>query len=133
MQVEALDHVNIMTGNLDGTCRYYCDLLGLDRRNGPAPLPAEDVQWLYDAGDRPILHINSLGSMRLYDREIKDGPTGAIHHVALRCQGFDRVAQRLETRGADFHVNLVESIGLRQIFTHDPNGVLLELNFFENA
>ncbi len=35
-----------------------------------------------------------------------------------------------EARGADYRVNEVEAIGLKQLFTLDPNGVLLELNFF---
>jgi hypothetical protein len=39
---------------------------------------------------------------------------------------------RLEARGADFQLNIVGAIGLRQIFTQDPNGVLLELNFFDD-
>jgi hypothetical protein len=27
-------------------------------------------------------------------------------------------------------VNVIEAVGLRQVFTMDPNGVLLELNFW---
>lgn len=133
MQVEALDHVNIMTGDIDGTCQFYCELLGLERRNGPEPLRPEEAQWLYDTGGNPILHINAAECWRFYDRAVKDGPTGALHHVALRCQGFDEVRARLDARGADYELSLVDSIGLRQVFTFDPNGVLLELNFFESA
>src|SRR6185369_2230797 len=33
-------------------------------------------------------------------------------------------------RTFEHQVNLVRAIGLRQVFTVDPNGVLLELNFF---
>jgi hypothetical protein len=40
------------------------------------------------------------------------------------------VIARLDVRGMDSQVNLVEAIGLRQVFTMDPNGVLLELNFW---
>jgi hypothetical protein len=36
----------------------------------------------------------------------------------------------LNARGLDYRVNVVEAISLRQVFTVDPNGVLLELNFF---
>ncbi len=34
--------------------------------------------------------------------------------------------------GAEYAENLVSAINLRQIFTPDPNNVLLELNFFAN-
>ena len=54
----------------------------------------------------------------------------ALHHVALRLEGYEDVVRRLDARGAQFQLNYVEAIGLRQIFTPDPNNVLLELNFF---
>ena len=131
MKVEALDHVNIITDDLDGTAAFYADLLGLERRDGPPPLTPTTAQWMYDAEDRAIIHINSLDCMRAYDREITPGElTGALHHVALRLTGYEETRARLDARGADYQENLVEAIGLRQIFTADPNNVLLELNFF---
>ncbi|MBK8629846.1 MAG: VOC family protein [Sphingomonadales bacterium] len=130
MKVNALDHVNIITADLDGTCDFYAGLLNLDRRDAPAPLTPQTAQWMYDEADRPILHINSLDCIRAYDREVQPGPTGSIHHVALNCSGYDEIMARLDARGMDHQVNLIEAIGLRQVFTMDPNGVLLELNFF---
>ena len=41
-----------------------------------------------------------------------------------------RAPGRLDVMGADYQENLVSAINLRQIFTPDPNNVLLELNFF---
>ena len=131
MRVEALDHVNIITDDLDGTARFYADLLDLDRRDAPPPLTPQNAQWMYDSGDRAIIHINSVECPRAYDRDVPQGAlTGALHHVALRCEGFEDVKARLDARGADYKVNLVEAIDLRQIFTADPNNILLELNFF---
>ncbi len=130
MQVNALDHVNIITADLDGTARFYAELLGLERRDGPPPLTPQNAQWMHDAGGKPILHINSEDCPRTYDRETKSGPTGAVHHVALNCSGHDGMIARLDARGLDYQRNTVTAIGLRQIFTMDPNGVLLELNFF---
>ncbi len=128
MKVNALDHVNIITANLDGSARFYADLLGLERRDGP--MAPHQGQWMYDADGRAILHLNSLDCPRTYDREVAPGPTGSIHHVALNCSGYDEMIARLDARGMDRQTNIVEAIGLRQIFAMDPNGVLLELNFF---
>jgi catechol 2,3-dioxygenase-like lactoylglutathione lyase family enzyme len=130
MKVNALDHVNIITGDLDGTARFYAELFDLDRRDAPPPLTPQTAQWMFDGDGRAILHINSIDCVRTYDREVKPGATGSIHHIALRCEGHADMVARLDTRGADYQCNLVEAIGLRQIFTLDPNGVLLELNFF---
>lgn len=133
MPVEALDHVNIITADLDGTARFYAELLDLERRDGPPPLTPLTAQWMHDREGRAILHINSLDCIRAYDREVTAGPTGSIHHVALRCTGYEAMIARLDARGAGYQVNHIEAIGLRQIFTEDPNGVLLELNFFADA
>jgi len=131
MQVQALDHINIITDRLDDTADFYADLLGLERRDAPPPLTPQNATWMYDGQDRAIIHINSTDCPRTYDRDVPQGSlTGAIHHVALRCEGFEEMKGRLEERNADYTVNLVEAISLRQIFTADPNNVLLELNFF---
>jgi catechol 2,3-dioxygenase-like lactoylglutathione lyase family enzyme len=130
MKVNALDHVNIITADLDGTARFYADVFELERRNGPPPLTPANAQWMYDDAGRAILHINSLDCPRTYERDVMSGPTGSIHHVALNCSGHDDMVARLQARSLDFQLNLVATIGLRQIFTMDPNGVLLELNFF---
>jgi hypothetical protein len=73
----------------------------------------------------------SLDCYRTYDREVTPVElTDALHHVALKCTGYDEVLQRLKDMGAEYQENLVSAINLRQIFTPDPNNVLLELNFF---
>jgi 4-hydroxyphenylpyruvate dioxygenase-like putative hemolysin len=130
MKVNALDHVNIIAADLDKTACFYAELFGLERRNAPPPLTAQTAQWMFDDEGRAIIHINSLDCTRTYQREVVPGPTGSIHHIALRCSGYDEMVERLEARGLAHQDNLVAAIGLRQIFTMDPNGVLLELNFF---
>ena len=131
MKVEALDHINIITNRLDETAEFYADLLDLERRDAPPPLTPQNAQWMFDAAGRAIIHINSTDCPRAYDREVQPGSlTGALHHVALRLEGYDEVKDRLDERRADYKLNLVEAINLRQIFTADPNNVLLELNFF---
>jgi catechol 2,3-dioxygenase-like lactoylglutathione lyase family enzyme len=128
--VEALDHVNIITSDIEASARFYAQLLGLEPRDGPPPLTHANARWMYDQAGRAILHLNSLDCPRAYDREVHPGPTGAMHHVALRCSGYEEVRARLEGAGLEYRVNEVPAIGLRQVFVLDPNAVLLELNFF---
>ncbi|SFG44178.1 Catechol 2,3-dioxygenase [Novosphingobium sp. CF614] len=130
MIVNALDHVNIITADLDGTARFYNELLGLERRDAPPPLSPRNAQWMHDGAGRAIIHINSEDCPRTFDRATVTSPTGALHHVALNCSGHDEMLARLDARGATYQCNSVTAIGLRQIFTMDPNQVLLELNFF---
>jgi catechol 2,3-dioxygenase-like lactoylglutathione lyase family enzyme len=130
MKVNALDHINIITADLHGTARFYAEMFELEIRNAPPPLTPETAQWMHDNEGRAIIHINSLDCVRTYEREVTPGPTGSIHHVALNCSGYDDVIGRLSTRGLAYQVNVIEAAGLRQVFTMDPNGVLLELNFW---
>jgi catechol 2,3-dioxygenase-like lactoylglutathione lyase family enzyme len=131
VRVDALDHVNIITSDVEGSARFYAELLALEPRDGPPPLTHENARWMYDGAGRAILHINSLECPRHYDRPVRPGPTGALHHVALRCSGYDEIRARLTRRGVEHRLNEVTAIGLRQIFVLDPNDVLLELNFFD--
>lgn len=131
MRVNRLDHVNIITDQLDATADFYSALLGLERRNAPPPLTPQNAQWMYDAAGLAIIHINSVDCPRTFDRAVHPGAeTGAIHHIALNCTGYDETMARIAAQGLPVQVNTVSAIGLRQIFTADPNNVLLELNFF---
>ena len=130
MRVEALDHVNIITPDLEGSARFYAELLDLEPRDGPPPLTHDTARWMYDAAGRAVLHLNSVDCRRAYDREVTPGPTGSLHHVALRCSGFEELRARLVRRGREHKINNVTAVGLKQIFVLDPNQVLLELNFF---
>ena len=124
MTVTALDHVNIRTRDVHASARFYADLLGLEARGGPAPFPPDQVQWLYDTEGRAIIHLNNIAP-------VGEGSTGAIDHVALACTGIGEVLELLKRIGAEFQVNEVPSMGLTLVFTRDPHGVLLELNFRE--
>ncbi len=131
MRVDALDHVNIITDDLEGVAQFYADVFGLERRNGPPPLTPQMAQWMHDGGGRAVIHLNTQDAPKAYDRPTPGGPTsGAIHHVALRCSGYAEALARLAAHGLNHRENRVGSIGLRQIFVQDPNGVLFELNFF---
>lgn len=130
MQVDRLDHVNIITDDLAGTAAFYRALLDLEIRDAPPPLTPQNAQWAYDRNGNAVVHINSTDCPRTYARSVAPGPTGSIHHIAFRCQGFAEMEARLKARGADYSVNEVAAINLKQLFTLDPNGVLLELNFF---
>lgn len=130
MTVERLDHVNIIAQDLEETARFYAELLDLEIGDAPPPLTPQNARWAFDRNGQAVIHINSVDCPRRYDREVAPGPTGSIHHVAFRCQGFDAIEAKLKARGADYAASEIKANGLRQIFTLDPNGVLLELNFF---
>lgn len=129
MQVKNLNHINIQTHDMAGTIRFYEDLLGLEPRVAPERDPSLR-QWLYTPSGQAVIHLNLWGTDNTIPRDVQPGkPTGAIHHVAFECEGFDETVEKLKARGLEYGYNEIPSISLRQLFVADPNNVLLELNF----
>ncbi len=132
MKINALDHINIITADIAGTVTFYTQLFGLEARNAPARFTPQQAQWLYDEAGRPVIHLNHVDCPRRFERAVTPGPTGAIHHVAFNCSGYDEMIKRLETAQLEHHFSAVPQTDLRQIFVKDPNDVLLELNFLKD-
>ncbi|MEM8683030.1 MAG: VOC family protein, partial [Pseudomonadota bacterium] len=121
--IGGLDHINVETTDLDSSIRFYEQVLGLT----VGWRPSFDVPgaWMY-VNDDPIVHL-------VLRDEINDGPTGAIHHVALKASGYAEARRRLEAEGLTFDVKVVPDLSVTQVFVDDPNGVKLELNFYEDS
>lgn len=133
MRVNRLEHVNIMTNDVAGTCSFYADLIGLDPRTPPGAENREHAAWIYDSSDTPIIHLVSTSLQDVMPMPGRAHPaetTGAIDHVALNCDGYDEMEARFKDRGVEYTTKEVPQVSLRQIFTLDPNGVLLEMNFY---
>lgn len=125
MTIESLDHVNIRVKDMDATAAFFIDVLGMQRSE-------QRASWLTDAHGRPVIHLGSADASYPSDSwrpfEAQEG-SGAVHHVALLCSGFDRVVGRLERLEIEHRTNVMPAISLRQIMVAEPGGVLLELNF----
>jgi len=134
MKVQTLDHVNIRTERLAETVAFYTTHLGLSCRPPPGMSDTSRGAWLYDEGDRPVIHVGTLEARYPTDEIMPEGRVigrggGAIHHVALECVGYDEAVDRFKAAGLTLAFGNIPSIGLRQVFLTDPNGVTFELNF----
>ncbi|MEO5586540.1 MAG: VOC family protein [Novosphingobium sp.] len=128
MQVNGLDHVNVIAADLDETIRFYQDVLGLKFGARPSEMNFAGG-WLLDAGGRAIIHLITFDPARHGEQERRSMPTGSIDHVALACADFAGTVKRCEDLGVAYRVNDRKYGALRQVFITDPNNVTLELNF----
>lgn len=119
--IDALDHINIETIDLEKSVRFYTDLLGLEAGFRPT-FDVEGV-WLYSNED-PVIHL-------VLRNVINKGPTGAIHHVAFKARDCEVFKSRLKEMQVSYDLFVVPELNVTQIFVVDPNEVRLELNFYE--
>lgn len=128
MRVEKLDHVNIQTRDLGGTATFFEDVLGLVRRQPPGLNPETNL-WMYDEQERPIVHLSKPGTLLGESQNDIRAGGGAVHHIAFDCSDYYGFISRLGRLGVKFGENHVKEIDLRQVFIHEPNGVMVECNF----
>ena len=130
MQVSGIDHVNILTDNLDKTAQFYERLMGLTRTGNPAIAQGFKGAWMRDSHGNAIVHLVWKDpQMDRYEGYVPGESTNAVHHVAFKCTGFDKTIVRLEEMDVPYRVNDLQHLGLRQVFVADPNAVNIELNF----
>lgn len=119
MPLTRLDHVNLRTAQLDAMCRFYEDALGMER--GFRPDFVFPGAWLY-AGGAPLVHLVEVA-------ETPAGGNGGFDHYAFAVTDPGAVAARLEAADFAFQRRTVPTTGAIQIFTHDPDGNRIELQF----
>ena len=127
----ALDHVLVLSDDIERSREFYCRTVGMTVGERP-PLPFPGY-WLY-AGGRPCLHIA--------DREIYiaqalraglRAPSGEVDHIAFAASDYEEAAERLERDGVAAVRNSIPEVGLRQLFFEGPDGVRVEVNVFEQG
>ena len=131
MTVTEMEHVLVLSDDVEATREFYCDIVGL--RVGERPPLEFRGYWLY-AGDTACLHIAERHSYLTHAASLglaisREPPgTGPVDHIAFNANDYDGVRQRLTTKGVRSVRNRVPAAGLRQLFFEDPNGVRVEIN-----
>ncbi|NPD18224.1 VOC family protein [Alterinioella nitratireducens] len=121
--IEALDHVNLRTGQLDTMVDWYGRVLMM--QPGARPAFGFPGAWLY-AGDQAVIHLIEDGAV--------DGPGGdtlALEHFALRATGYADFIARLEEMGIPYRLSRVPPgpVDVVQVNIHDPDGNHIHIDF----
>ncbi len=134
MPVLGLNHLNVRTPDFKLTVNFLRDALGMKVSPVPEHDSIEKAAWVYDDSGVPVLHLASADVAYSPTEVLPAEPprgSGAIHHVALSCAGFEAMRARLTALDLSFRENHSPTTGVRQIFVRDPTDILLELNFRE--
>jgi catechol 2,3-dioxygenase-like lactoylglutathione lyase family enzyme len=127
MQINGLNHINIVAADLAKTVAFYESVLGMKAQPIPGAPPGFDGRWIFDSQGNPVIHVQAYNAGR--HGAINSGLTGAIDHVSLTCVGFADIKTRCAALGVDYRVSDRQYGDLRQMFITDPDNISLELNF----
>ena len=133
IDVRTLDHVNILTGDVERTTAFMTSVLGLE--DGPRPPFGTPGHWLYRNGTA-VVHVSDARNKEVTHAldasrgdAAKGGARGIVDHVAFRCSGYRATLDRLRSLGIPFHEGTVPGTGDRQVFVDGPDDVSFELIF----
>ena len=116
-----MNHFTITAEDRTATLAYYCGLLGL--REGERPDLGFPGAWLYaDGAPAALLHI-------YWDRPMPAVRTGVIDHLAFSARDLAAVTARFDAASVAYELRRQKGSGLWQLFSFDPNGARVELDF----
>lgn len=127
MQVNGVNHINIVASDMAKTVAFYESVLGMKAQPIPVAPPGFVGRWIFDNQGQPIIHVQAYNPER--HGAISSGLTGALDHVALNCVGFVDTQMRCQELGVDYRVIDRMFGDIRQVFITDPDNISLELNF----
>lgn len=118
--IHAMNHFTVTAEDRAQTLGFYCGLLGL--QEGPRPDLGFPGAWLYAGGPQAVLHL-------YFDRPMPAQRTGVIDHLAFSATDLKAVKARFEAAGVPHELRRQKQSGIWQLFSHDPNGARVELDF----
>ncbi len=116
MRVRSLNHVGLHVVDVEQTCAFYREVLGLSQ----LPRPDFDFPGAWFAlGELQELHI--IGRRASGDLRFKES------HFSLEVEDLDGFVERLEGLGLERRGPVDRPDGARQVFVKDPEGHEIEL------
>ena len=126
MPLTRMEHLLVLTDDIEGTKDFYCRALGLEvGERPPLEFPGH---WLYVEGV-PCIHVADRDAYTAHSERLGiPASPDAVDHVAFNANDYAEALTRLQRVGVEATTNAVPGAGLRQLFFEDPNGLKIEIN-----
>lgn len=118
--IVGMNHFTIVAEDERATLDFYVGLLGL--QVGPRPDLGFPGAWLYAGGPQAVLHM-------YFGRPMPSTRSGVIDHMAFSATDLKAVKARFDAAGVKYDLRQQAGAGTWQLFTFDPNGAKVELDF----
>lgn len=133
MALTELNHYFVRANDLEKTKAFYVEVLGLEVMPRPDfPFPG---YWLGVNGKIQV-HMGQAGvpNAELYylgtPRHAATDNSGVIDHIAFLATEPEHFVKRFKERGLSFRPRSFPESELYQLFVQDPDGLMIELNFW---
>ena len=133
MSIVELNHYFVRANDLEATRRFYMEVLGLEQMPRPDfPFPG---YWL-GTGGRIQVH---MGPHNIPHREsyypgtpahAATDQSGVVDHIAFIAVDPKSFITRFRNHAVAYQPRSLPAANLYQLFVRDPNGLMIELNFF---
>ena len=114
--VTGVDFACVATADHDAACRFYEDVLGLERSKSWGDLPATE----FETGSLTIAVIDWTA----FGRENQPNPNA----IVLQVEDVPAAKAELESRGVEFATEIIDSGTCHQIYFADPDGNALGIH-----
>jgi catechol 2,3-dioxygenase-like lactoylglutathione lyase family enzyme len=119
MEIKMLEHINLITSNLEKMEKWYSDILGL--RKGYRPPFSSSGAWMYE-NEVPLIHL-------VKGDKSPRSPIPQMEHFAMRSVGLKQFLERLELEGIPYSTARVPELRIFQVNISDPEGNNMHLDF----
>lgn len=133
MPLTSINHYLIRSNDIERSRAFYEDVLGMSQMPRPNfPFPG---YWL-GVGKEAQVHLapSAVENASLYfigsSENSAAADTGVIDHVAFLAKDPEQFIRHLESLAVSFRPRYLAESRLFQLFVRDPDGVMVELNFF---
>jgi len=118
--IVGMNHFTVIAEDRQKTLDFYTRLLGL--AEGHRPDLGFDGAWLYGEAPQAVLHL-------YFDRKPPTQRAGVIDHMAFSARDVKAVKARFDEAGIKYDLRQQKESGIWQLFTYDPTGAKVELDF----
>jgi catechol 2,3-dioxygenase-like lactoylglutathione lyase family enzyme len=133
MPIADINHYFVRANNLEETRRFYMDVLGFEQMNRPDfPFPG---YWLGKGGKIQVhMGPHDIPNKELYylgtPTDARTDQSGVVDHIAFLATDPEEFSKRFKSVGLNYRPRYFPEFKLFQYFLKDPNGLMIELNFF---
>jgi methylmalonyl-CoA/ethylmalonyl-CoA epimerase len=128
----SVDHVAIAVNNLEESIKFYTEVLGfeLGERRKTEGKTSAMVSAVIKAGPLTFVLLQGTSPESQVSKFVENFGPG-VQHVAIGVQNLPEMAEELKAAGMEFDTTVIQSPGLRQIFSKRDPGSGMMFEFIE--